>query len=288
MTSQISKDEVRSAIEDRLCAYFAVTSETATDDQIFQASAMVIREIMSRLLAVESPRAKKKEVHYMSMEFLMGRSLMKNAFNLGISEALVGALEDMGKNATDIFETEPDAGLGNGGLGRLAACYMDSMATLGMEATGYSICYELGIFKQKFSDGRQTEVADNWRLAAEGWLVPRYDDAVEVRFGGQISAHWDSYGHYKAEHTDYTPVIAIPRDMLIAGYEGKEINKLRLWDAKIPPTRSSRARSCVSSSSISSSPPPRRTSCASTSKSGATSAPSASTTRSRSTIRTRR
>ena len=234
MTSQISKDELRSAIEDRLCAYFAVTSETATDDQIFQASAMVIREIMSRLLAVESPRAKKKEVHYMSMEFLMGRSLMKNAFNLGISEALVGALEDMGKNATDIFETEPDAGLGNGGLGRLAACYMDSMATLGMEATGYSICYELGIFKQKFSDGRQTEVADNWRLASEGWLVPRYDDAVEVRFGGQISAHWDSYGHYKAEHTDYTPVIAIPRDMLIAGYEGKEINKLRLWDAKSP------------------------------------------------------
>ena len=234
MTSQISKDEVRSAIEDRLCAYFAVTSETATDDQIFQASAMVIREIMSRLLAVESPRAKKKEVHYMSMEFLMGRSLMKNAFNLGISDALVGALEDMGKNATDIFETEPDAGLGNGGLGRLAACYMDSMATLGMEATGYSICYELGIFKQKFSDGRQTEVADNWRLASEGWLVPRYDDAVEVRFGGQISAHWDSYGHYKAEHTDYTPVIAIPRDMLIAGYEGKEINKLRLWDAKSP------------------------------------------------------
>ena len=234
MTSQISKDEVRSAIEDKLCAYFAVTSETATDDQIFQASAMVIREIMSRLLAVESPRAKQKEVHYMSMEFLMGRSLMKNAFNLGLSEALCGALEDMGKNATDIFEAEPDAGLGNGGLGRLAACYMDSMATLGMEATGYSICYELGIFKQKFENGRQTEVADNWRVASEGWLVPRYEDAVEVRFGGQISAHWDAFGHYSAEHTDYTPVIAVPRDMLIAGYEGKEINTLRLWDAKSP------------------------------------------------------
>ena len=234
MTSQISKDEVRSAIEDRLCAYFAVTSETATDDQLFQACAMVIREIMSRLLAVEKPRAKKKEVHYMSMEFLMGRSLMKNAFNLGISEALIGALEDMGKNATDIFETEPDAGLGNGGLGRLAACYMDSMATLGMEATGYSICYELGIFKQKFKDGKQTEKADNWLLASEGWLVPCYADAVEVRFGGQISAHWDELGHYSAVHTDYTPVTAIPRDMLIAGYEGKEINKLRLWDAKSP------------------------------------------------------
>ena len=234
MTSQISKDEVRSAIEDRLCAYFAVTSETATDDQLFQACAMVIREIMSRLLAVEKPRAKKKEVHYMSMEFLMGRSLMKNAFNLGISEALIGALEDMGKNATDIFETEPDAGLGNGGLGRLAACYMDSMATLGMEATGYSICYELGIFKQKFKDGKQTEKADNWLLASEGWLVPCYADAVEVRFGGQISAHWDELGHYSAVHTDYTPVTAIPRDMLIAGFGGKEINKLRLWDAKSP------------------------------------------------------
>ena len=234
MTSQISKDEVRSAIEDRLCAYFAVTSETATDDQLFQACAMVIREIMSRLLAVESPRAKKKEVHYMSMEFLMGRSLMKNAFNLGISEALIGALEDMGKNATDIFETEPDAGLGNGGLGRLAACYMDSMATLGMEATGYSICYELGIFKQKFENGKQTEIADNWRVASEGWLVPCYQDAVEVRFGGQISAHWDELGHYSAVHTDYTPVIAVPRDMLIAGFEGKEINKLRLWDAESP------------------------------------------------------
>ena len=234
MTSQISKDEVRSAIEDRLCAYFAVTGETATDDQIFQASAMVIREIMSRLLAVESPRAKNKEVHYMSMEFLMGRSLMKNAFNLGLSEALTGALEDMGKNAADIFETEPDAGLGNGGLGRLAACYMDSMATLGMEATGYSICYELGIFRQRFQDGKQTEVADNWKIAAESWLIPRYEDAVEVRFGGQISPHWDSFGHYHAEHTGYDAVIAIPRDMLIAGYEGKQINTLRLWDAESP------------------------------------------------------
>ena len=232
MTGQISKDEIRSAIEDRLCAYFAVTGETATDDQIFQASAQVLREIMSRLLAVEPPRRKEREVHYMSMEFLMGRSLMKNAFNLGVSEALIGALKDMGRNAADIFEAEPDAGLGNGGLGRLAACYMDSMATLGIEATGYSLCYELGIFKQHFEDGKQTEVADNWRSAAESWLVPRYEDAVEVRFGGQISAHWDNYGHYSAEHTDYTAVTAVPRDMLIAGYGGKEINKLRLWDAK--------------------------------------------------------
>ena len=234
MTGQISRDEVRSAIEDKLCAHFGVTGADATNDQIFQATAIVIREIMSRLLVAEDPRHANKEVHYMSMEFLMGRSLMKNAFNLGIADAVTSALEDMGRNASDIFEEEPDAGLGNGGLGRLAACYMDSMSTLGLEATGYSICYELGIFRQKFADGRQTEVADDWRIAAESWLVPRYEDAVEVRFGGQVSPRWDNFGHYTAEYTGYTAVIAVPRDMLIAGYGGKEINYLRLWDAKSP------------------------------------------------------
>ena len=231
MIGQISRDEVRSAIEDKLCAHFGVTGATATDDQIFQATAIVIREIMSRLLCAEDPKRVKKEVHYMSMEFLMGRSLMKNAFNLGISEAIDGALADMGRSAVDIFEAEPDAGLGNGGLGRLAACYMDSLATLGLEGTGYSLCYELGIFKQKFVGGKQTEVADNWRSSMESWLVSRYEDAVEVRFGGQITPIWDNAGHYHAEHTGYTAVTAVPRDMLIAGYDGKSVNTLRLWEA---------------------------------------------------------
>ena len=234
MIGEISRDEVRSSIEDKLCAHFSVTSASATDDQVFQATAIVINEIMSRLLAAESPTKHEKEVHYMSMEFLMGRSLMKNAFNLGISEAVTGALEDLGRNASDIFEAEPDAGLGNGGLGRLTACYMDSMATCGYEGTGYSICYELGIFRQKFENGRQTEVADNWRTAAESWLIPRWEDAVEVRFGGHVAPHWDNMGHYHAEYTGYTAVIAVPRDMLIAGYGGHEINTLRLWDAKSP------------------------------------------------------
>ena len=234
MINEISREEVRSAIEDKLCAQFSISSQEATDEQIFQATAVVIRELMSRLLAVEDPRKGEREVHYMSMEFLMGRSLMKNAYNLGIADAVVGALEDMGRNASDIFEEEPDACLGNGGLGRLAACYMDSMATEGLQATGYSICYELGIFKQKFENGKQTEVADNWRTAAESWLIPRYEDRVEVRFGGQISPYWDNFGHYHARHTGYTAVIALPRDMLIAGYGGREINTLRLWDAMSP------------------------------------------------------
>ena len=231
MIGQISRDEVRSAIEDKLCAHFGVSGENAADDQIFQATAIVIREIMSRLLAAENPTRAEKEVHYISMEFLMGRSLMKNAFNLGISEAVTGALEDMGRNATDIFECEPDAGLGNGGLVRLAACYMDSMATLGLEATGYSICYELGMFRQKFENGMQTESADNWRSAAESWLVSKHDEAVEIRFGGHISPRWDALGRYHAEHTGYTAVIAVPRDMLIVGYGGNDVNTLRLWEA---------------------------------------------------------
>ena len=147
MIGQISRDEMRSAIADKLCAQFSVSPDVATEEQVFQASAIVLRELMSRFLAIEDPRRAEKEVHYMSMEFLMGRSLMKNAYNLGVDQALIGALEDLGFNASDVFEAEPDAGLGNGGLGRLAACYMDSLASLGLAGTGYSICYELGIFK---------------------------------------------------------------------------------------------------------------------------------------------
>ena len=173
MTNQISRDELRGAIADKLSAHFGVTAETATDEQVFQAAAIVIREILSRLHTFDSRTAPEREVHYLSMEFLMGRSLMKDAFNLGIGDALTGALEDLGRSAADIFETEPDAGLGNGGLGRLAACYMDSLATEGIPATGYSLCYELGIFRQRIVGGRQTEVADNWRTAASTVVMLR-------------------------------------------------------------------------------------------------------------------
>ena len=234
MTNQISRDELRSAIEDKLCAHYGVTALDATDEQVFQASAIVIREIMSRVLTFDSSVQPEREVHYLSMEFLMGRSLMKNAFNLGVAEALEGALNDMGRSAADIFETEPDAGLGNGGLGRLAACYMDSLATQDIPATGYSLCYELGIFRQKIENGRQTEVADNWRSAAEGWLVPRYEDTVEVRFGGHVEAQGDNYGHYHGELKGYESVLAVPRDMLVAGYGNTRVNTLRLWEAHSP------------------------------------------------------
>ena len=230
--SEITASELHAAIEDKLCAYFGVTGKVATDEQVFQAVAMVIREMMSRLLAVQEP-APKRQVHYLSMEFLLGRSLMKNAYNLGVAKELTEALEEMGRSAADIFETEPDAGLGNGGLGRLAACYSDSMASLNIPAVGYSLCYEHGLFRQVIDHGVQREVADDWRLGSHSWLIPRIEDTCEVRFGGHVEEEWDYTGVCHTRQTGYTSVLAMPRDMLIGGYEGR-VNTLRLWEAHSP------------------------------------------------------
>ena len=228
--SEITSSELTAAIEDKLCAYFGVTSAAATDDQVFQAVGMVVREIMSRNLAVQETTPE-RQIHYLSMEFLLGRSLMKNAYNLGIGRELIAALEDMGRSAAEIFETEPDAGLGNGGLGRLAACYMDSMATLKIPSVGYTLCYEHGLFRQVIRDGRQTEVADDWHSGAHCWLIPRPEDTCEIRFGGRVEEEWDSSGNCRTHQTGHTTVLAVPYDMLIAGYEGR-VNTLRLWQAK--------------------------------------------------------
>ena len=230
--SEITSSELYAAIADKLCAYFGVTDKEATDEQVFEAVAMVIREIMSRHLAVQEAEPK-RQVHYLSMEFLLGRSLMKNAYNLGVAKELVEALSLMGRNASDIFETEPDAGLGNGGLGRLAACYMDSMASLGIPALGYTLCYEHGLFRQVIQNGRQTETADDWRIGAHSWLIPRNEDTCEIRFGGRVEEEWDHTGTCHTHQTGYTSVLAVPYDMLIAGYEGR-VNTLRLWQAKSP------------------------------------------------------
>lgn len=230
--SEITRDELHAAIEDKLCAHFGTTGANATDEQVFLASAQVIREIMSRIVALQRESRDEKQVHYLSMEFLLGRSLMKNAYNLGIGKELMEALEDMGRSGSDIFEMEPDAGLGNGGLGRLAACYCDSMATLNIPASGYSLCYELGLFKQVIKNGVQTETADSWRLGSTGWLIPREEDTCEVRFGGNVEEIWDHTGICRTKLSNYTSVLAVPNDMLIAGYEGRRINILRLWEAR--------------------------------------------------------
>ncbi|MDL2300611.1 glycogen/starch/alpha-glucan family phosphorylase [Clostridiaceae bacterium OttesenSCG-928-D20] len=221
----------KNMISEKLNTSFGVTPENASDRQIFAVCAKLIREEMSKRVAGGGKTDGGKHVHYLSMEFLMGRSLAKNAFNMGLLDSLSEAIRELGREPADIFEIEPDAGLGNGGLGRLAACYMDSMASQNIPATGYSICYELGIFRQKFKDGKQTEESDDWLPIGENWLIPNWEESVEVRFGGRIEPYWNNDGTYHARHTGYTPVIALPRDMLIAGYGTDRVNTLRLWEA---------------------------------------------------------
>ena len=218
----------------KLMLHFGKTAEEALPGEMMRACALTLRDVMA-LREVETRRKtrkeQKKQVHYLSLEFLMGRSLMKNAYNLGILPQLRQALENMGFKAADIFEIEPDAALGNGGLGRLAACYLDSMTTLEIPATGYSICYELGIFKQKIVEGQQVELPDNWKDLGAAWLLPKPAEAQEVRFGGKVREFWDN-GHLHIIHEDATVVQAVPCDMEIAGYGTEHVNVLRLWDAR--------------------------------------------------------
>ena len=231
-----TKDALKEAIQQKLRLNYGCTEKQATDGEIMKACALALRDIMA-VRSVDTQEKtqeqQEKRVHYMSLEFLMGRSLMKNAYNLGILPQLTQAVEELGFSAPDIFDMEPDAGLGNGGLGRLAACYLDSMTTLDIPATGYSICYELGIFKQKIVDGQQVELPDDWLNLGDAWLMPKPQEAEEIHFGGRVRTRWDN-GHLMVVHEDYTRVLAIPCDMLVAGYNTDHVNTLRLWDAKSP------------------------------------------------------
>ncbi|MCD8005035.1 MAG: glycogen/starch/alpha-glucan phosphorylase [Oscillospiraceae bacterium] len=231
----LTQQQLAERIVERLRRNFGRDVHEATEAQMFKACAMVVRDVMSER-QIEQNRAGEdgRQVHYLSLEFLMGRSLMKNAYNLGILEPLKGAVESLGFSAPELFELEPDAGLGNGGLGRVAACYMDSMTTLDIPATGYSICYELGLFKQKIVDGQQVELADNWMELGDAWLLSRVEETEEVHFGGQVKSWFDEKGRHHLEHTGYTTVLAVPQDMLLAGYQTERVNLLRLWDAKSP------------------------------------------------------
>ena len=233
MTSYTTKT-MEEALAAKLMLSFGKTPEEATDQEMMKASALVLRDVMAMRSVrtnMDTRRNQKKQVHYLSLEFLMGRSLMKNAYNLDVLPQLKEALDHLGFKSGDIFEVEPDAGLGNGGLGRLAACYLDSMTTLEIPATGYSICYELGIFKQKIVEGQQVELPDNWKDLGQAWLLPKPDEAQEVRFGGQLREFWND-GHHHIVNENATIVQAIPCDMVVAGYDTEHVNTLRLWDAR--------------------------------------------------------
>lgn len=208
----------------------------ATKQQVYQTLCMVVRDILADKNTAFKKKTSKnedKQVFYMSMEFLVGTSLRNNLCNLQIEKNFRDALNSINVNIDEIYAIEPDAGLGNGGLGRLASCYMDSLTSLGIPATGYSIRYEFGIFKQKIIDGWQMEFPDDWLGLGDVWLKGRTDEAVEVRFGGRVNEWIDESG-YHADHVDYNVILAVPYDMLISGYDTDAVNKLVLWSAKSP------------------------------------------------------
>jgi len=175
----------------------------------------------------------RKKVYYMSMEFLVGTSLRNNLYNLGMEEDCRQVLKSQGFDIEALYGLDPDAGLGNGGLGRLASCYLDCLTGNDLPATGFSIRYEFGIFKQKIVDGWQLEFPDNWLERGEVWLQPRNDESYAVKFGGKVSEWYDN-GRFRVAQTGYQEVIAVPYDMYISGYNSKAVNKLVLWSAKLP------------------------------------------------------
>ena len=231
-----TKREFEKLLKDKLMSECNVTIDAASADQIYRCLAMITRQIMSDRQKQYQSKVLgegRKQVYYLCMEFLMGRSLRTSLFNLGLNEVAESVLADADVKIDTIYEQEPDAGLGNGGLGRLAACYLDGMATDGIPGTGYSILYEYGIFKQKIVDGWQQETADNWLPGGQVWIKSHPDQAQEIRFDGQAIETWEG-GFHHVKYENYNSVIAVPNDMYVAGYGSNGVSKLRLWQAKAP------------------------------------------------------
>lgn len=236
MKISISQSKAKELLEGKLLHFFGVDAKTATYEQFYRAIAMICKELMAECRADFSARADEansKRIYYLSMEFLMGRSLKNNLYNLNLTETFDKILKGYGVKLEKLYDCEPDAGLGNGGLGRLAACYLDGLATQGFPATGHSILYEYGIFKQKFVDGWQTELPDFWLPGGEVWLTRKEESAVNILFEGNVCDTWDN-GHHQVEIKDANVIKAIPNDMYVAGKDGKGVSILRLWTAEAP------------------------------------------------------
>ena len=232
----LSKKEFKELLVSRLQSDSGVTLDMASHQQLYRALALIARKLMSdqhKKFLSKALGHGDKQVYYLCMEFLMGRSLKTSLFNLGLDKVAAEVLRDADVNLDNVYEEEPDAGLGNGGLGRLAACYLDGMATDCIAGSGYSILYEYGIFKQKIVDGWQQETADNWLPGGRVWLKEHPDQAQEIRFDGHIKESWDHGFHY-VQHLGYNSVMAVPNDMYVQGYDGQGVAKLRLWQAKAP------------------------------------------------------
>ena len=233
MADSLKVKEISASIESKLSRYFGVSPEEASNAQMYKAVILTVRDALTSKRSVfrhTVKKEKKKRVYYLCMEFLIGKSLRNNLMNLGIDNEYREVLKSMGFDLDELYDIERDPGLGNGGLGRLAACFMDSLTTLDYPATGFSLCYEYGLFKQKIVDGSQVEMPDVWMPSGESWLVPRNDKTFTVRFGGRVSERWEN-NHLNIIHTDYEEVQAVPYDMMISGRDSFAVNNLRLWRA---------------------------------------------------------
>ena len=227
-------NEVQELILDKLARYFAITPEKATEEQMYKAVSLVVRDILLQKKQENNARineGKYKRVYYICMEFLIGRSLKNNLFNLGLTQQFDECLKNMKFSLDSIFERESDAGLGNGGLGRLASCFMDSLATLNYPAMGFTIRYEYGLFRQRIVDNQQVELPDMWLPSGEVWMMPRSDKRFTVNLGGRVEEYEDE-GKLRVHYVDSTKLDAIAYDVMISGYgDNAGVSVLRLWSA---------------------------------------------------------
>lgn len=233
-STAVTEKEVKEAIKGKLARYFGVAPTEATKDQIYKAVVMVVRDILleKRQHFHKKVKAKRaKRVYYLCMEFLMGRSLKNSLYNLSAIPVFEKAVAAYGLKLDDLYELEPDAGLGNGGLGRLAACFMDALATGNYPAMGYSLRYEYGLFKQKIVDGWQIELPDIWLPGGEAWLTQRTDKSFTVRFNGQIEEKWTENG-LETNYVNCQEIKAVAYDMMVSGKDSEAVSVLRLWKAK--------------------------------------------------------
>ncbi len=232
--NNITASNLSALIEKKLSHNFGVTPDQASDELFYKASVLALLEIMNERRAEFKKSVHEQEaktVYYLSMEFLMGRSFKTNLYNMDLTDTMAKALKKFNVKLDNLFELEPDAGLGNGGLGRLAACFLDALSSGSYSAMGYCIRYELGIFRQNLVDGWQTEMPDFWLPGGGVWLEAKPGSAVDVHFDGYINDWWENDIHH-IEHQNYQTVRAVPYDLMVAGKDGKTVNALRLWSAE--------------------------------------------------------
>ena len=232
----LTRGELAERLTAKLLHNFSVQPEGATDDNFYNALVLVLRDLLrdDRVEFIDKAhKQNSRQVYYLCMEFLMGRSLKNALYNLNLTDEARAVLAEYGVKLDALFELEPDAGLGNGGLGRLAACFLDGLATASIPAIGYSLLYEYGIFRQKLVDGWQTEMPDFWLPGGESWLLPRPELAKKVKFDGEVREWWDGEFHH-VEHENATIVVAQPYDLMVPGKDGRGVSTLRLWRATAP------------------------------------------------------